>query len=233
MNQQFPYTVIDLTHALKKGVPSWNGKCGFYDSIKLDYGDCLDVVKFRVQNIKLHAGIGTHLDAPSHCNIGGKNVGELPLTSLIRPSICIDSSSNVSEDYLVQMQDVYAFEKKHGKIGEGSFVVFHTGWSKFWEKDEEYHNKHKFPTISEEVALYLVEQNVAGLGIDTLSPDLPSSGFPVHKHLLGCGKYIVENIANAHMLPKNNYWTLALPLKASNLTEAPMRLIALLPKKNY
>ena len=64
--------------------------------------------------------------------------------------------------------------------------------------------------------------------IDTLSPDLPSSGFPVHKHVLGAGKYIVENIANASKLPPVGSITLAMPIKVAGLTEAPIRLIGLL-----
>lgn len=68
-----------------------------------------------------------------------------------------------------------------------------------------------------------------GLGIDTLSPDRPNEGYPVHRTLLSAGKYIIENIANSEQLPPTGSFVLALPLKIRQATEAPMRLIGLLP----
>lgn len=65
----FPFTLVDLTHTLAPDIPSWSGTCGFRHEVKLDYADCKEdtpfSVKFRVQQIKMHAGIGTHMDAPA------------------------------------------------------------------------------------------------------------------------------------------------------------------------
>jgi kynurenine formamidase len=67
----FPYKLIDLTHVLDSTIPTWNGGCGFNHDVHIDYADCEAQDKFRVMKVKMHAGIGTHMDAPSHCIPGG------------------------------------------------------------------------------------------------------------------------------------------------------------------
>ena len=78
--------------------------------------------------------------------------------------------------------------------------------------------------------MLLLKRNIAGLGIDTLSPDTPQSGYPVHQALLGEGKYIIENVANAIQLPPIGSFSLALPILTIGGTEAPIRLVAFVKK---
>jgi kynurenine formamidase len=60
-----------------------------------------------------------------------------------------------------------------------------------------------------------------------LSPDRPENGYLVHKLLFEHNKYIVENITNAKKLPPSGAYSLALPMKMDELTEALVRLIGL------
>ena len=208
MTVEFPYQVIDLTHTLSQKAPSWSRGCGFQHEVKFDYDGCPSEVKFRVQQIKMHAGIGTHIDAPSHCVPGGKSVEDIALKQLMVPALVMDISAKMAENSQLLAQDVFDFEAAYGRVPVGCFVVVYTGWSQFWDTAEKYHNDHLFPSISKEAAELLLARGVVGLGIDTLSPDVPSSGFPVHQAVLGAGRYIVENIANAHQLPPVGAWTL-------------------------
>ena len=73
----------------------------------------------------------------------------------------------------------------------------------------------------------LKKREIAGLVIDTPSPDKPEDGYPVHSLLLGANKYIVENATNLKLLPINGAFILALPLKIKDGIEAPVRLIGL------
>ncbi|MBS0185094.1 MAG: cyclase family protein [Proteobacteria bacterium] len=230
LNPPLPFTLIDLTHTLTPEIPSWNGTCGFHSDIKLDYEDCSTDVKFRVQQFKLHAGIGTHIDAPAHCVKEGLTVDELPLTELASPCVVIDVSSKAHETYQVTSLDILSFENKYGVLPPHAFVMIYTGWGRFWKDPEAYRNNLLFPSVSMEAASLLFDRNVRGLGIDTLSPDCPQSGFPVHRLLLGSGKYIVENIKNASKMPPIGGYSLALPIKIQGGTEAPIRLVGLLSK---
>ncbi len=222
-----PFDIIDLTHPLSPDIASWNGGCGFAHSIKLDYADCKTPVKFRVQQIKMHAGIGTHMDAPSHCIAGGASIADLKVTDLIVPCIKISVADKAHAEYKITAADVHAWEAQWGQIVAGTFVVFHTGWDQYWHTPEQYRNQHIFPCIAEDAAELLLVRNIAGLGIDTLSPDRPDLGFIVHEKILGAGKYIVENIANASTLPEIGNYIFALPLPIVEGTEAPMRLLAI------
>lgn len=51
--------------------------------------------------------------------------------------------------------------------------MIQTGWSKFWDKPEKYHNNYIFPSVSLEAAKIFLKRGVSALGIDTLSPDRP------------------------------------------------------------
>ena len=228
MIKKFPFQLIDLTHALEAKTPSWGGGCGFNHAVMLDYKDCKSDVKFRVQQIKMHAGIGTHIDSPSHCIPDGNTVASIPLNSLIAPLAVIDVHEKMTEDYKVSAEDIYNFEDKYGQIQEDCFVAIYTGWSKYWETPEKYHNNHLFPSVSEEAAHLLISRKIIGLGIDTLSPDIPDSGFPVHNIMLSKQKYIVENIANLQQMPQTDAYVLILPMKGLGLTEAPVRMIGLI-----
>ena len=226
----FPYKFIDLTHALDESSPSWEGDCGFHMEIKNDYNGSTEEVTFRSQYLHMYAGMGTHMDAPAHCVQGGRTIGNLSLQELIIPCYCIDISGKAAPDYKVSVEDIMAFESAHGLIAKGALVIIHTGWGQYWASPSLYRNNLQFPTLSAEAAHFLLHREVVGLGIDTLSPDLPTSGFPVHKILLGANKYIVENIASSRLVPPVGSYAVVMPLKAVGLTEAPVRLVCLLPK---
>lgn len=223
----FPYKIIDLTHTLSPSIPTWHGGCGFQHETALDYADCTTEVKFRTQKFHMEAGIGTHMDAPAHCIQDGKCIDEFDLNDLIAPCVMIDVSHKSHERYNVSPKDILEFEQQYGCIKAKSFVIIRTGWEKLWSDPEKYWNNLVFPCLSASAAHLLMERQIVGLGIDTLSPDRPEDGFPVHQTLLKGGKYIIENIANSGNVPPIGCYSLALPLKIQDGTEAPMRLIAL------
>lgn len=220
--------IIDLTHSISPDIPTWDGDCGFELSLSLDYKDCEPPDLFRVHKIKCNSGIGTHMDAPAHVIPGGKTIDQLALEDLVSDCVVIDVSAEANESYVITPKVIEEFEKEHGKIPDDSFVIFYTGWGKNWETPQKYNNNHKFPNIHVSTAEMLLNRNIVGLGTDTLSVDTGASGFPVHRAILGAGKYLVENIANADQLPATGAKTLVLPIKIKDGTEAPIRLVALL-----
>lgn len=173
----------------------------------------------------MHAGIGTHMDAPAHCIPGGTTIEKVALQSLLAPCIVVDVSSKSHAEYVVSLQDVRTFEQQYRPIVPNSFVIIRTGREQFWETPEAYRNNLVFPCISEEAALFLLDRDIVGLGIDTLSPDRPDRGYPVHQAILGAGKYIIENVAYAGSLPPKGAYSLALPL--SKLLQVPRPLCGL------
>ncbi|KIA77266.1 hypothetical protein DB43_GQ00080 [Parachlamydia acanthamoebae] len=210
---------IDLTHVLKDTIPTWDMTCGFQHATISDPQDL-----FVVQHIEMFAGVGTHMDAPAHCISGGKTVEGFSLESLIRPCVVIDVSDRAHAHYTINSQDIQNFERLHRELRPNDFVVFYTGWDKYWEEPVKYHNQYQFPNISKSAAEYLISKSIAGIGIDTLSPDRSTEGFPVHALILGAGKFIVENIANALQMPPTGGHVMVIPIRTCG-TEAPIRLL--------
>lgn len=227
----FPYKIIDLTHVLDSTIPTWNGGCGFNHDVHIDYADCHGEDKFRVMKVGMHAGIGTHMDAPSHCIPEGRFIHDFDVNDLVMQCMVIDVSGKCFERYSLSVQDLADFESKYGLIQKGSCVMVKTGWSKFWHIPSKYHNNHVFPSVSSEAASLLLERGVSAIGIDTLSPDRPEDGFKVHKLFLGADKIIIENVANLGMLTTGSF-VMVLPIKIKDGTEAPVRIVGLIENDN-
>ena len=143
----------------------------------------------------------------------------------------VDVSGKASADYLVSIQDIYEFEQEFGEILSGSIVVFKTGWEKYWDDPKKYHNNLQFPSLSEEVAVYLAKRKISGIGIDALSPDVGNSAFPVHHILLSNGIFILENMANLGVLPKTGAYILPAVIPIVDGTESPARVMAFIKDK--
>ena len=219
------YKFIDLTHIVDENSAYWDGGCGYSNHILVDYNDTDN--NCRVNEIDMDAGIGTHIDLPSHFSRSDVTGDKTNINHFIGSGVVIDVSNKANCNYIVTIDDIKEFEKKYDLSFYKIFIFFFTGWSKYWHNKDLYINNYKFPSIHKEVASYLVEKRVMGIGVDTLSPDLMSNkGFPVHKILLKNGIYIIENIANLNLLPNSGFTIFALPLKLKNITESPIRLIA-------
>lgn len=224
------YRLVDLTHTLHEGVPTWSGGCGFRLEVKLDYEKGL-----RVQSIKSHAGVGTHMDAPSHFIPGGENIGEMKLENFFIPACVLDLRHKMDPLLFVLPEDIVAYEAHYGPIPKNALVIARTGWEEFWSEPLRYRNpdplgKMHFPGFSKEAAEMLVQKKIAGIGIDTLSPDGSNTEtFPVHKAILGAGKYILENLAHLSQIPARGAYAVCLPPKFKDATEANLRVGALVP----
>ncbi len=224
------FTMIELTHKLTPDVPTWNGSCGFCLDIKKDYDQT-----FRVQQIKMHAGVGTHMDAPAHRFKGGCCIADIPLEQLIVPVCIIDVTKEAHPDYEMPLEEIERYEHKYGQIAPGSLVVVYTGWSRFWTNPEMYRGEDAkgqmhFPAISKAAAEHLLMRDVVGVAIDTLSPDCLDNDFPVHQVLLGHGKYIIENVADCSQMPPSGGYCIALPIRVDEATEAPIRMVGFAPR---
>ncbi len=223
------FRIVELTHALSSDIPTWDGSCGYCQEITKDYDKL-----FRVQHMQMQAGVGTHMDAPSHRFQGASCISHIPLQQLIVPACVIDLSSKAYADYEVSVDDIETYEREHAKIPPHALVIAYTGWSRFWSIPAAYRNvdakgQMHHPAFSNEAAQLLLTRDIAGIAIDTLSPDCLDAAFSVHTTILGAGKYIIENVADCSEVPSYGAYVIALPLYAEGATEAPLRMVALIP----
>ncbi|MDR3646306.1 MAG: cyclase family protein [Candidatus Babeliales bacterium] len=225
------FNIIDLTHTINETTSVWDGSCGFSSELIDDYKN----FGFRAQKYTMRSCLGTHLDSPAHCNEGSTDCASIKIENCIVQTYVIDLTSKAHEDYCISVDDIQQFENSYEKIKEGSLVFFSTGWAKRWNDPILFRNVKDdgiphFPFVSPDVAKLLLDRNVVGIGIDTFSPDPIISDAPVHRLLLGAGKYIIESVANLENMPPINSYAIALPLKISGAVESPIRLIGLVSK---
>ena len=196
--------VIDLTHVLHEDMPFWPGTAPFVIERLADYDE-----GYRMHRFSLWENIGTHIDAPAHFIEGKRSVNELDLNDLVVPIVVISvqGKAALEPDYQLSVEDVLSWEERNGRIMPGSLAVMNTGWYKKFADPEAYANQDEagvlhFPGFSVAAARLLVERDVAGIGIDTLSLDPGNDlNFPVHRIMLGAGKFQVENMNNLDALP--------------------------------
>lgn len=138
-------------------------------------------------------------------------------------------------DYELSADDVRSWESEHGEIPGGSLVILNTGWHKRFDEPERYINMDEdeimhFPGFGPDSARLLVERDVAGIGIDTLSLDHgPSKTFATHMVMLQAEKYQIENLANLDALPATGASVIVGVLPVHGGSQAQARVIGLLP----
>ena len=156
---------------------------------------------------------------------------------LVRPAVRIDVTAKVAadEDYRLAVEDIRAFESRHGRIAEGVLVLVATGWDSRWKDPARYMNvrngvKH-FPGISVEAATLLArDRKVAGIGIDSPSVDHgPSEHFETHRTTQPLNVYHIENAANLTALPATGFTVVVAPVNIAGGSGGPTRVFALLP----
>lgn len=224
--------VVDLTHKMHDGMAFWPGGVPFKKTVLVDYRQGYLLHKFEMGE-----STGTHVDAPAHFVQGKKAIDELKLAELIAPAVLIDARKQAAAnpDFQLSAGDVRAWEAKHGRIPAGALVILNTGWHKRFTDPKAYINMDAgkvmhFPGFGPDSPQLLVERDVAGIGIDTLSLDYGASkDFKTHLVMLGAGKYQIENLANLDELPPTGATVFVGVLPIQGGSQAQARVVAFLP----
>jgi kynurenine formamidase len=187
---------------------------------------------------------GTHLDAPIHFSEGGRTIDQIPAAELIGPAVRVDVTSECEEDrdYLLQVADIDRWEREHGPVPRGAWVIMYTGIGTRHYPDPKgvlgtdiegpQAIQHlSFPGFSPEVVSWLIEnREIAGVAIDTPSIDYGrSTDFKAHRILSAADKPGLENIANLDKLPDAGAILYVMPMLIRDGTGAPARVFAVLP----
>jgi kynurenine formamidase len=235
------YSVVDMTHGFGAETIYWPTEEGFNLEIAFD-GITEGGYYYASNRYSAADHGGTHLDAPRHFAEGKQSADEVPLDRLMGPACVIDVSeaARSDADYRLQVGDIEDWEARNGRIEPGCIVLLDTGYAQFWPDSDSYlgtslrgtegvENLH-FPGFSEESARFLADRGIAAVGIDTASVDYgQSQDFLVHRYLYSLNIPGFENVANVDALPPTGAFVIALPMKISSASGAPLRMIGLVP----
>lgn len=225
--------VVDLTHRLHDATPVWPGERAFSMTRVTDYD-----AGFRAHDLAMGEGVGTHLDAPAHVVEGTRSLHEIPVEELVAPAVVIDvrAKAATDPDYVINGDDIVDWEAIHGPVPVACVVIFNTGWHERFNDPPAYlgtddEGGMHFPGLSAEAAQALVERDVIAVGIDTPSLDPGrATSLEAHRVILGANKYQIENLANLGALPEIGATLIVAALPILDGTQAPARVIALVPE---
>ena len=242
-NAGFPSgTLVDMSYAYNDDTVYWPTAPGFSKSTDFE-GMTESGYYYSAYSVSTAEHGGTHLDAPIHFSEGKLAVDQIPLDRLMGSAIVIDvqAAAAANRDYLISMEDIAAWETSHGRIPNGSIVLFRTGFGKFWPDREAYMGTAErgpdavallhFPGIDPAVATLLAtERNIKAVGIDTPSIDYGQSKlFETHQHLFSANIPAFENVANLDKLPETGAYVIALPMKIEGGSGGPLRMVGIVP----
>lgn len=228
---------VDLTHGFAPGIPHWKGAPN--ERVSTLYTVAKD--GFRI-NEYCHIGQwGTHVDPPAHFHEGLHTVDQIDPKDMLMPLVVIDVHEKVQQnaDYVLTVEDIAAWERRHGRIPSGAFVAMRTDWSKRWPDDASLGNKDAngvshYPGWSKSVLELLYEKrDITASGHETTDTDpglaTTKDDYSLESYILGLNHYQIELLANLDQVPEAGglVWvSFPKPLDGSGF---PARVVAIVP----
>ena len=207
--------LIDVSHTVEDGLVTYRGLpapiiCD-YLSREESRRRYAEDTQFQIGKIEMVANTGTYVDSPFHRYADGKDLSQLPLSSLADLPIVLVKCRG-------QRIDASFFA---GLDVQGKAVLVETGWSRHWRTDA-YFQGHPF--LTEDAATLLRDQGATLVGIDSLNIDDTHDGRrPVHSTLLAADIPIVEHLTNLAALPEKACRFFAVPVKVKAFGTFPVR----------
>lgn len=184
---------------------------------------------------------GTHFDAPIHW-VTGKDypnsaTDNIPAEKFIAPACVIDVSPESAKDadFLLTVERVRSWETEHGRIPAGSWVLMRTDWSKRTQseslniKEDGSHVPGPHPDL---VPFLAKERDIIGWGSEGVGTDAGQAfrfdpPFPCHSIMHGHNKFGLASLCNLDLLPATGAVLITPPLKITNGSGSPCRVLAL------
>jgi kynurenine formamidase len=234
---------VDLTHSFEPGIPHWPG---FSDErVETNYWYDPGVGKqgagFFAQEFHHVGQWGTHVDPRAHFVKGLRNVDQIDVKEMVLPLVVIDIHEQVARDpdYTVRLEDVRAWERRHGLIPGGCFVALRTDWSKRWPDTARMANKDSkgvahYPGWSLPVLKYLYEERrITASGHETTDTDpglaTTRDDYSLETYVLGRNHYQIELLTNLDQVPESGALVIAAFPKPKGGSVFPARVFAILP----
>lgn len=241
--------VVDLTQPLGPDTPV----IGLPPQFGASPGVMLDVISryddrgpgWYWNTIRMGEHTGTHFDAPIHW-ITGKDLKDnacdtIPARRFVGPACVIDVTAEVekNQDFLLTPAHVQAWEKEHGRISAGAWVLLRTGWSTRTDaasflnvRADGPHSPGFHRSTSD---LLAKDRDVLGVGVETIGTDAGQAGtfdppFPNHTIMHGAGKFGLASLRNLDQLPATGAIVIAAPLKIVGGSGSPLRVLAIAPR---
>jgi kynurenine formamidase len=197
--------VINLSHLITSSIPLWPHD----PPVTFDVMASQETDGYYLRRFGMGEHSATHMNAPNSFFPNAIGIDGYQAESLVRPAIVIDVQAQAGDnpDYVISPQDIENWEQNHGRIEQGSVVLFYTGWQSLWHEPARFINEDamgpRFPGVGAATARFLLEERqIAGVGIDTHGVD-PGQDmtYATNHQVLAREGIILECLANLNQLP--------------------------------
>lgn len=209
--------VIDLTYTIKEEMTVFPGT----EMPKLINTSNYEKDGFRETSISIYSHVGTHMDPPAHIYPDRTTLDEFPASQFVGKGLVIDCRDlNEGED--ITLDCILKYGKKAEEV---DFLLFNTGWDKYWGTDKYFGD---YPCVNDDVLDYVVNGNYKGIGFDTIGIDpVLDENLSRHKKLFKDKDIVnIENLKNLELCGEEIFKFSCCPLKIENSDGAPVRAIA-------
>jgi kynurenine formamidase len=227
--------LVDLTHSFGPGTPVWSGfgQAKMTPAADPKTKEPYTIAKdgFRSTYYEMVGQYGTHVDPPAHFAEDGITMDKIPLKEMILPLVVLDATPFLARDpnHAFSLEDLRAFERKHGRVRKGAFVALRTDMSKDWDSDPERFKRSPFPAWSLETVKFLVEERgVTAIGHESLDTDITDK-MESETYILQKGRYQIEVMANLDKVPATGALIVVSWPKVKDGLGFPARAFAILP----
>ena len=209
--------VIDLTYTIKEEMTVFPGT----EMPKLINTSNYEKDGFRETSISIYSHVGTHMDPPAHIYPDRTTLDEFPASQFVGKGLVIDCRDlNEGED--ITLDCILKYGKKAEEV---DFLLFNTGWDKYWGTDKYFGD---YPCVNDNVLDYVLNGNYKGIGFDTIGIDpVSDENLSRHKKLFKDKDIVnIENLKNLELCGEEIFKFSCCPLKIENSDGAPVRAIA-------
>jgi kynurenine formamidase len=184
---------------------------------------------------------GTHVDPPAHFVRGLRTADQIEVKEMLLPLVVIDVHEKVEQnpDYTITMDDVRAWEARHGKVPKGAFVAMRTDWSKRWPDPVAMAKKDAngvahYPGWSMEVLQYLYEKRlITASGHEPTDTDpgiaTTQDDYSLEYYILSTNHFQIELLTNLDQVPEAGALVVVAFPKPRDGSGFPARVFAILP----
>ena len=240
--------VVDLTQPLGPATPV----IGLPPMFAASPGVTIDVISryddkgpaWYWNTLRFGEHTGTHFDAPIHW-VTGKDLPDnacdtIPPRRFVGPACVVDVTEEVARnpDFLLTRERIETWEREHGRIPAGAWVLLQTGWSLRTDPAEFLNvtadGPHSPGFDADASRMLAGDRDVLGVGVETIGTDAGQAGrfdppFPNHTIMHGAGKLGLASLCHLDQLPATGAIVIAAPLKIVAGSGSPLRVIAIVP----
>jgi kynurenine formamidase len=198
---------VDLTHSFGPDTPVWSGfgQARMTPAADPKTHEPYTIPKdgFRATFYEMGGQYGTHVDPPAHFADNGITMDRIPLKQMVLPLVVLDDTPYLAKDpdHAFSLDDLRAWEKKHGRVPSGAFAALRTDMYKDWDADPQRFKRSPFPAWSLETIKFLIEQrSVTAIGHESMDTDTTDKT-ESETYILQHGHFQIEVMANLDKVP--------------------------------